>query len=409
MSVTTQQPAIQLPAVQAKTEIEYTPFGGEDRIKLSLVIIQKYIAVPTRDKELPDERDCMKFMMLCRARRLNPFEGDAFLIGFRKRDADKAEWSLITSISAFYKRAELHPEYSGIRSGVIVRDNADNIVEREGDFTFEDDKILGGWATVHFRSRSIPMTRKVKLSTYQKPFGVWVTDPGGMICKVAECQALRDSFPTMCGGMYLREEAALQGEILDAPTREAKRPDFGRGMASVEIGSVPAKPSPRRIVDASKPVEGVNTAPEASKSHSDAPSNVETGKVTPSDDAALAEMGLAPAQTDQTPENNLPQALKEAIAETEAASATPENSAPVEQTYPPDPRLAPKAGDSDGLASVKLLASKSGVTASQIQAWAIASKLAKAGQSLSDLSESKLIQIGSKWSLLLPKIREQAR
>lgn len=153
----------QLPAatLQAKNEIEFTPFGSDDKIKLSLAVIRNYIAVPTREKDLPDDRNCMKFMMLCRSRRLNPFEGDAFMIGFRKGgDAGQIEWSLITSQSAFMKRAELHPEFDGFESGVIVKDNEDRFVEREGDFLWEGDTLLGGWAVVHFKTRKFPVRKK---------------------------------------------------------------------------------------------------------------------------------------------------------------------------------------------------------------------------------------------------------
>jgi hypothetical protein len=242
------------------------------------------------------------------------------------------------------------------------------------------------------------MTRKVKLSTYQKPFGVWVTDPGGMICKVAECQALRDSFPTMCGGMYLREEAALQGELLDTPTREAKRPDFGKGMAPVEIGGTVVSRVPKPAPEPSKAAEGPKTAPEASKplpeATSDSQSALGTAETGPtdaageSDDKELSAMGLAPAETPEA---------------TVVGDPTP---AP-EPEAQLDPKLNAKTGDSDAISSIKLLAQKSGCSHDMIMKWAVVSRIAKPGQSLSDLSESKLIQMGSKWSLILPKIKEQ--
>ena len=50
-------------------------------------------------------------------------------------------------------------------------------------------------------------------------------DPEGMICKVAEAQGLRDSFPTMIGGMFLRDEMD-GGEVPTTPAPEVKRPAF---------------------------------------------------------------------------------------------------------------------------------------------------------------------------------------
>jgi hypothetical protein len=65
----------------------------------------------------------------------------------------------------------------------------------------------------------------VKLTTYVKSFGVWLKDPEGMICKVAEAQNVRDSFPTLIGGMYLREEIESD-DFQRLVNQEVKRPAF---------------------------------------------------------------------------------------------------------------------------------------------------------------------------------------
>src|SRR5438045_9534432 len=59
----------------------YAPFGApeKDTIKLTPKIVMDLIAVPTRSGKTCSERDAIRFMMMCKARRLNPFEGDAFL------------------------------------------------------------------------------------------------------------------------------------------------------------------------------------------------------------------------------------------------------------------------------------------------------------------------------------------
>jgi hypothetical protein len=112
---------------------------------------------------------------------------------------------LITAHQAFLKRAELHPEYDGMESGVVV-ERGGEIVDIQGDFTSAGDKLLGGWARVFFHTRSHPMYKRIRLERFKKPFGIWLDDPAGMICKCAEADALRSSFPTMLGGLYLREE-----------------------------------------------------------------------------------------------------------------------------------------------------------------------------------------------------------
>lgn len=197
-----------------KTSVWIQPYGAGDgeEIKLSVPLIRRYVAVPAWDKENqqeidPSDEECVKFLMLCNARRLNPFEGDAYMIPFFDTSTRRHRWSLITAHSAFLKRAELHPHYDGMESGIIVQ-RGNDIVELAGDFRLDTDKLLGGWSKVHRRDQQYPNVKRVKLSTYVKSFGVWTKDPEGMICKVAEAQGMRDSFPTLIGGMYLREEMA---------------------------------------------------------------------------------------------------------------------------------------------------------------------------------------------------------
>jgi len=172
----------------------------------------------------------VKFLMLCNARRLNPFEGDAYMIPFFDTSVGKHRWSLITAHSAFLKRAELHPYYDGMESGIIVERKGD-ILDLPGDFRLDSDKLLGGWSIVYNKNHTHPSVKRVKLSTYIKGFGVWTKDPEGMICKVSEAQNLRDNFPTLIGGMYLREE--LEGEDFQRlVNQETKRPNIPEMGAS---------------------------------------------------------------------------------------------------------------------------------------------------------------------------------
>lgn len=186
--------------------MEFTPFGGQDKIKLTIRIIQNLVAVKTRSGATCSDNEAIKFMMMCSARRLNPFEGDAYLIGYDSREG--ATFSLITAHQAFLKRAELNPEYDGMQSGVIIKTEDGQIKEHEGDFYLTGDTVIGGWAKVFFKNRKQPMYKRVRLERFKKSFGIWVDDPAGMICKCAEADALRSSFPTMLGGLYLREEIA---------------------------------------------------------------------------------------------------------------------------------------------------------------------------------------------------------
>lgn len=183
--------------------VEFVPFGASDAIKLSVAMVKTMIAVPTTSGKLPTDNDCIKFIALCQARKLNPFEGDAFMVGYDTKNGPK--FNLITSIQAFLKRAEASPAYDGMESGIIVERNG-KIEKIEGDFYLKGDKVLGGWATVHRKAQQYPIKKTIRLERFKKSFGIWLEDDAGMICKCAEADALRTSFPTMLGGMYLPQE-----------------------------------------------------------------------------------------------------------------------------------------------------------------------------------------------------------
>lgn len=188
----------------AERETEYIPFMSKEPIRLSIGIIKNYICVPTKSGKVCDDRQAANFLMLCKTRLLNPFEGDAYLIGYDGKEGPT--FSLITAHQAFLKRAEVHNEYDGMESGVIVQTKNGEIIDRKGDFFLDGETVLGGWAIVHFKTRTHPMEKRLKLATFNTGYSRWAKDPAGMIVKCAEADALRSAFPTSLGGMYLEEE-----------------------------------------------------------------------------------------------------------------------------------------------------------------------------------------------------------
>lgn len=217
-------------------EMTYIPFGGTEKIKLTPKLVLELLAIPTKSGKMPLERDALRFMMMCQARRLNPFEGDAFLVGYDTQDGPK--FNLITAHQAFLKRAEIHPEYDGMESGItLLAEDGKTLEDRETDFHLPDEKVVGGWAIVYFKDRSHPTRRRVRMSRFNKGFGVWRDDPAGMIVKCAEADALRSSFPTMVGGLYAAEEMDF---FPDNPT--IQRPVFEAPGASGS-DSVPKTPA----------------------------------------------------------------------------------------------------------------------------------------------------------------------
>jgi phage recombination protein Bet len=215
----------ELQKADEKGLIEYIPYGAQDKIKLSVSIVKNLICVKTKSGKTCSDQDAIRFLALCQARRLSPFEGDCFLIGYDTKEGPT--FSLITAHQAFLKRAELNPEYDGMKSGIIVEDD-DKLIDLEGDFYTAGQKVVGGWATVFFKNRKQPMHKRIRLERFQKAWGIWQDDAAGMICKCAEADALRSSFPTLLGGLYIKEESPT------APKLEVSAPIFSTTSAEPE-------------------------------------------------------------------------------------------------------------------------------------------------------------------------------
>jgi len=152
-----------------KGDITYVPFGENDQITLNIATIKSYIAAKTKSGKLPTDQEIVKFAMLCKARGLNPWVGDAYLVGYDGRNGP--EFSLITAKQALDKRAELHPQYNGIQSGLILKTDK-GIDKREGAFFLDEEKdaVVGAWSRVWRSDTEKPYYHEVKFSG-ERPWG----------------------------------------------------------------------------------------------------------------------------------------------------------------------------------------------------------------------------------------------
>lgn len=199
-------------------EVTYVPFQGTDKLTLTAGMVVKFLCKPTKRGFTCSAEHAVRFMMLCKARALNPWEGDAFLVGYDGQDGP--EFNLITAHQAFLKRAEAHPEFEGMESGVMLMDGDNVITESPGDFIPPGFTLVGGWAKVYRKDRKIPCYRRANLATFNKGYSQWKSNPQGMICKVLEADALRSSFPNSLAGMFAEEEVGshqVSSTVSDAP------------------------------------------------------------------------------------------------------------------------------------------------------------------------------------------------
>jgi phage recombination protein Bet len=183
------------------------PLGGKAQVELTLSMVRKFLCTPTKTGKLPTDADVVKYMMLCRARELDPWTGDSFLIGYDSQNGP--QFSLITAVQALLKRAEVSPHFDGLEAGVLVR-TGEGVEHRDGALVFDGEELLGGWARCHRKDRKIPFYAAVKFATFNTGRSQWTKDPAGMIVKCARAAALREAFPTQLAGLYTADE---MGEI----------------------------------------------------------------------------------------------------------------------------------------------------------------------------------------------------
>lgn len=208
------------PQTQASEKpIKYIPFGESTEIQITPAMVRRYLSRPTKQGKQPTDADIINFMMLCRSRELNPFVGDAYLVGFDAKDGP--EFNLITGVQALHKRAEINKAYEGLESGITVR-HGDELQQRPGSLLLPGETLVGGWARCYRSDRKVPYYDEVALSVYNSGRSRWAKDPAGMIKKVAEAAVLRRAFPTQIGGLYTAEEMDVRSNI-SGPDDDAGR------------------------------------------------------------------------------------------------------------------------------------------------------------------------------------------
>lgn len=182
--------------------------SGTEEIKLTPAMVKAYLV--SGDASSVTDQEITMFMMMCKSNHLNPWIREAYCIKYGTNPA-----TMVVGKDAFLKRAERHPQYDGMTSGIIVV-NEGGIEYRQGILKFKDEELLGGWAEVFRKDRSHSTRIEVSFEEYagRKKDGTlnsqWTTKPATMIRKVAQVQALKEAFPDDLGGMYTAEEQNVE-------------------------------------------------------------------------------------------------------------------------------------------------------------------------------------------------------
>ncbi len=196
------------------TELITTIKTQGEVINITPLDVRKYICPKATESEI------RMFLALCKAQGLNPYVKDVHLIKY----SDSSPAQIVTAKQAFMKRLELHPQFDGLQSGIIVQDKTGKVIEREGTFKLDDEKLVGGWAIVYRKDRKIPIKAPVSLREFDRaaPSGDkknnWNTMPAVMIEKVAVVTAARKACPLELGGLYIADELPTKSDVLTGAT-----------------------------------------------------------------------------------------------------------------------------------------------------------------------------------------------
>lgn len=242
-------------AAQKRDFVEYIANG--EKVKITMNDVKNYLV--SGDKDRVSVKEVVMFMNLCRFAGLNPWLREAYIIKYGNEPA-----TMVTGKEAFMKRADANPEYEGMESGVVVTTEENAITYRVGTIILPGEQLIGGWAEVWRRGRSHSCRVEVSFDEYagRKKDGTlnsqWAKKPATMIRKVAQVQALRETFPTMLGGMYAAEESGEQeATVIDVPEQPLETAQQPQEQIEASKAEIPMPDAANRSEAAQRASEAV--------------------------------------------------------------------------------------------------------------------------------------------------------
>ena len=216
--------------------VKYHASDGQE-VTLSPTIVAKYIITGNAKA---DDKDVFAFIAKCQARGLNPLAGDAYMTVFNGKQGPVA--SVVVSKDYFVRTATRQESFDGFRAGVVVA-TKDGLIYREGCIVGDTtEKLVGGWAEVSVRGRSVPSRSEVSLTEYDQHRGLWTSKPATMIRKVALVQALREAYPGAYGGIYDRDEMPEADSPIPTESQAVEHADPQPAQEPAETPQAPDEP-----------------------------------------------------------------------------------------------------------------------------------------------------------------------
>ena len=188
---------------QASDIISYDANG--ETVKLSKSMVKSYLV---NGNGAVTDQEVVMFLSLCKFQHLNPFLKEAYLIKYGNNPA-----TVVVGKDVLLKRAMRSEKFCGMTAGVIIVDNNNEIIEREGTFVLDGEQLVGGWAKVIIKGYDVPFYASVSMKEYSTGKSNWLTKPATMIRKVAMAQALREAFPEEMSALYDQAEMGSVSDI----------------------------------------------------------------------------------------------------------------------------------------------------------------------------------------------------
>jgi phage recombination protein Bet len=201
-------------AEQGKGLVSYKARDGQE-VQLTFDTVKNYLV--TGRKELVTAQELMMYMGTCKARGLNPFARDCYLVKYTENEVA----ATIVAVAFYESRARAQADCVGWEAGVICQSKKDGTLRYSHGLVLDTEDVVGGWFEAQPTGWARPFKLEVNLREYQKKtkeghITKFWQNPATMIAKVVTSQGLRKLWPDEFRGTITAEEAGIQIDPLDA-------------------------------------------------------------------------------------------------------------------------------------------------------------------------------------------------
>lgn len=190
---------------QNEKEMVYTMQNG-DEMRLTFNTVRKFLV--TGKSDLVTEQELLFFMHECKARKLNPFLRQCWLIKYSEIEAAQ----IVEAIHHKRAKAMDNPTCEGWEKGIIIRCK-DGSIKRSNGLILEGETLLGGWFKATPKGWKVPYELEINIDGYIKKkkdgnvTSFWAKDKQpSQIMKVVESQGLSALWGNSTGITYIEEE-----------------------------------------------------------------------------------------------------------------------------------------------------------------------------------------------------------